>query len=233
MQKNKIRSLLSLAVLAIFGVLAAGSVNEEEIKQEMEKRQAEIEEQAKQEMENQIDKAEEEMKQKIEETENDVKDYVKNQGQWKPYNSTIGKFKILFPGDPMHTEEKEPSSATQVGYTTNSYFYETDEIAYYVDVVEYNNDIDASNPKINLENSLNGMVNSSAGNKLVSSEFSTYKNQYTQLEYKIVNPNQKIVFQGRNIWVGKTMYMIMVTYIDDQNFQTEYNKFVNSFELTS
>jgi hypothetical protein len=86
------------------------------------------------------------------------------------------------------------------------------------------------NPETNLEGALNGMVASGEGNEVVSSNFH-YFDGHRALDYKISNKNENIYLQGKIILVEQTLYQLMVAYESGNDNETDYNKFINSFNL--
>lgn len=162
---------------------------------------------------------------------NKVTNYFSSTEEWKVFNSTLGQFQVTFPSYPTHETDNIQILDSTITFKYDSYLTETsDGTTYFVSTVTYPFEIDTSSPETNLEGSLNGMVASSEGSEVVFSGF-TYFDGYRALDYKIKNTNENIYLQGKIILVDQTLYQLMVSY-ELVNFnKTNYDKFINSFEL--
>ena len=162
---------------------------------------------------------------------NKVTNYFSSTEEWKVFNSTLGQFQVTFPSYPTHETDNIQILDSTITFKYDSYLTETsDGTTYFVSTVTYPFEIDTSSPETNLEGSLNGMVASSEVSEVVFSGF-TYFDGYRALDYKIKNTNENIYLQGKIILVDQTLYQLMVSY-ELVNFnKTNYDKFINSFEL--
>ena len=143
-------------------------------------------------------------------TEQKVVDYFTDPFSWKEFNSPVGKFKATFPAYPAH-ETNNLDTGTGLTLKYDTYLSETsDGTSYVVSTVVYPAEVDTSNPETNLEGSLNGMLASSDGNKLISSNL-TSSNGYGALDFLILN-NRTVYLKGKIIMVGQTLYQVMVVY---------------------
>lgn len=162
-------------------------------------------------------------------TEQKVVDYFTDTSSWKEFNSPVGKFKATFPSYPAHkTDNIDTGTGLTLKYDT--YTGETsDGTSYMVNMVVYPAKVDTSNPETNLEGSLNGMLASNDANKLISSNL-TYSNGYRALDFLILN-NGTVYLKGKIIMAGQTLYQVMVAYESKNYNESNYSKFMNSFNL--
>lgn len=162
-------------------------------------------------------------------TEQKVVDYFTDTSSWKEFNSPVGKFKATFPAYPAHeTDNIDTGTGLTLKYDT--YSSETsDGTSYMVNTVVYPAEVDTSNPETNLEGSLNGMLASNDGNKLISSNL-IYSNGYRALDFLILNSGT-VYLKGKIIMAGQTLYQVMVAYESKNYNESNYNKFMNSFNL--
>lgn len=160
-----------------------------------------------------------------------VTNYFSQSEEWKVFNSALGQFQATFPTYPTHETDNIQIPDSSITLKYDSYLSETsDGTTYFVNTVTYSSEIDTSNPETNLEGSLNGMVASSEGNEVISSNF-TYFEGYRALDYKIKNTSENIYLQGKIILVNQTLYQLMVAYESGNFNKNNYDKFINSFEL--
>lgn len=169
----------------------------------------------------------------------DKKDESKNSQEktysWPPYHSIIGKFKVTFPLTPQHEVKsvQVPNIDYDIRYEVYSCTIDPD-LAYVVSSVEYPQEVNISNPEVNLEGSLNGILNSTPNNELVSSDFTTH-DKYKALDFIIKNgfimKNKELYIKGKIIILDKRAYTLMYQYTKDKYNEYYYNKFVNSFEI--
>lgn len=148
---------------------------------------------------------------------------------WTTYHSIIGQFKITFPLPPQHEVKSAqvPNTNYDIRYELYSCVIDPD-LAYVVSTAAYPQEAISSHPEVNIEGSLNGILNSTPNNELVSSEFTTH-DKHKALDFII--KNKDIYLRGKIIIVDKRLYTLMHQYKKDTYNEYYYNKFVNSFEL--
>ncbi len=161
--------------------------------------------------------------------EEKVVNYFTDTSAWKEFNSPIGQFRAEFPTYPNHETESIEVPNTQLTLKYDSYTSEeVNGTIYIIGFTTYGFEIDTSNPENNLEDALNGMLISTQGNKLVSSNL-TYFDGYRALDFLV--QNNTIFLKGRGIMVGQTLYQLMVGYESKNYSENNYNKFINSFTI--
>ena len=168
----------------------------------------------------------------IEIAKSNVTNYFSDNGQWKDFNSVDGHFAASFPIYP--TKEDDSAQYAAGGKILKFVNYSAEGSTYYyiIAVGEYSQSVDVSNPKQNLEGSLNGIVASTAGNKVISSNYATFDN-YQAMNFEIQNSANNAFLKGRLILAGSRLYEIEAAYSDSKTYsETDYNKFLNSFTIT-
>jgi hypothetical protein len=150
-----------------------------------------------------------------------VNNYFESNENWKEFNSTSGQFKVDFPSYPGHDSQTVPLQA-DLTMTIDTYESSKNNVSYGVNTVVYSSEIDTSNPINNLEGGINGMLASSEGNTLVSSQHGKYQG-YDSTDFLIYNSVEKANLKGRLIMKDQRLYQIMIYYKEQ--------KFLSSFEM--
>lgn len=148
---------------------------------------------------------------------------------WVTYNATAGKFRILFPKYPTIDTQQVPIPGMDVTIIYTQYTAEVDSARSYVVVfAEYPSQMDTSQPERILESVVNGSVVGVEGGRLVSSQFTTFR-QYKAVDYMIQNGT--VTQKYRSIIIDHSLYTIGALFdnvsVDDQSL----SKFWGSFEL--
>ncbi|MDX9964278.1 hypothetical protein [Desulfobacter postgatei] len=158
--------------------------------------------------------------------------YFTDSSSWKKFESPVGRFSATFPTYPTHDSENLDIPGTQLVMKYDMYSSETsDGTAYMINTSTYSDEIDVSNPETNLEGALNGMLASSEGNELVSSNLTTF-NGNSALDYLVFNKGEgEIYMKGKIILSGQTMCQLLVAYEKSNYNENNYNKFINSLTI--
>jgi hypothetical protein len=158
-----------------------------------------------------------------------VNNYFTDTSTWKEFTSPVGGFKAVFPTYPQHTTDTQTIPNSRV--TVKSDGYESDlanGTRYMINVFSYSEGLNVSNPDNNLEGALNGMISSTPGNKVLSSNIEN-SGKYPTLNFLI--QNQQYYLKGKAIMAGRTMYQMMVVYENANYSEADYDKFLNSLEI--
>lgn len=161
-----------------------------------------------------------------------VTDYFTSE-EWKDFNSTIGQFKALFPSYPAHETNNIPVSLYGIDFEMklDNYIAAKGNVTYFVGVATYSIEMDmSSDPDGILENALNGMLVSS-DSELISSSFTSF-NEYRALNFLLLNRESNLYVKGKTILTEQTLYEIMISYENKDYNASDYEKFINSFQLT-
>ncbi|MCL4437443.1 hypothetical protein M1513_00155 [Patescibacteria group bacterium] len=155
---------------------------------------------------------------------------VQTQSQWQEFNSVIGSFKILFPTSP---EEKIQGDQSNGITTFKGELYSSvlnDSVAYFVSFTEYLTKMDTSNLDGNLEKVANGMAAIYPESKLTSANLIDF-NGHRGIDFLINITSENMYIKGRATMVGQRLYVIYETYKTGSYNDSDYNKFINSFQL--
>jgi len=150
---------------------------------------------------------------------------------WQIYNSVADQFSINIPSYPTLDSENNISAETGDAndtYSWHSYTSEKDAVIFYIYKYIYSYQIDTSNKDKLLETYLNQAVNADSNNQLISSNY-IYYSSYRALDFLI--KNNDVYLRGRIIESGQTPYLLMMEYSSSNYIATDYQKFVNSFEI--
>lgn len=137
---------------------------------------------------------------------------------WEEIVSTDYNFRILFPSNPTQTT-RNTDWLKEVTYSVIH-----DDIYYDVTIMIESDDVDPTDPK----DIVDGMIAFNEGVELVSLEPKEFQG-YEAIDF-ITKDNQSYM-NARIISVGRTSYLLMVSYAQKDSDKTEYNKFINSFQL--
>ncbi|MBI5152169.1 hypothetical protein HZA39_01430 [Candidatus Peregrinibacteria bacterium] len=166
-----------------------------------------------------------------ERTKEETAEYLMDGSQWKEFNSAAGKFKVLFPAYPDHETQNLEIPGAKLPLKYDLYSSRSKEgILYIVNAAVYPPEVNTSKPEINLENTLKGMVSAAKGNKLTSSNFMNFGN-YKALEFLIDNSDENTSLKGKIIMVDKTIYQLLMGYEIGKYNKSDYEPFINSFQL--
>lgn len=157
-----------------------------------------------------------------------VNNYFSNTGEWKEFNSTIGNFKVMLPNYPSHESNDEKIPNSNLTFKADTYTAVSEGVTYMIQFTTYPDQTDVTNPENNLEGSINGMVSSTNGNRLISSNMTNYGTNKA-VDYLIQNNTTYV--KGKNIMVGHSLYMLVVSYETNKLDEAKYNQFIDSFQL--
>ena len=153
---------------------------------------------------------------------------------WKPFNSTEAQFKANFPSYP--TSSSDTQDIEGIKYVSTQYSSDGSDGNNYTIVYGYYPGISSTDfdPKGGLEGAINGMVSTDDTNKLLSSNFITYKG-HMGADFLVYNSKEKTYFRGRVLSKLKgsepaKIYVLLVT-TPNKDPDQNYSKFVESFEL--
>lgn len=153
---------------------------------------------------------------------------------WKPFNSTEAQFKVNFPTYP--TSSSDTQDIEGIKYVSTQYSSDGSDGNNYSIVYGYYPGIASTDfdPKGGLEGAINGMVSTDNTNKLLSSNFITYKG-HMGADFLVYNGTEKMYIRGRVLSKLKgsepaKLYVLLVV-TSNKDPDQNYNKFVESFEL--
>ncbi len=151
--------------------------------------------------------------------------------EWKEFHSITGQFKVYFPSYPEHETTTLPTPLVGEEFIFDSYnAIENNGTDYMVGVARYPFEFDSSWHDYLLEGGINGAIASFEGNKLISSEFITFRGHKAvnfSLQNKIFDVEMKGIFFLR----GQNLYELIVVYSQESYNESDYEKFINSFQL--
>ncbi|MEO0131085.1 MAG: hypothetical protein ABIK76_05295 [candidate division WOR-3 bacterium] len=155
---------------------------------------------------------------------------------WKKYRSEIGKFEVLFPSDPEYTT-KQLNLASNLNLDYHLYQAKAKDNVYLVGVIVLPSDFDITN--LNNKNGLEAIAKGlfvlpNKGDRLIFSELTKFKN-YDAVDLIIENNTDygdiTVITKFKFFYRDRFIYMLVAGYNKEKYNATDYNKFIDSFEL--
>jgi len=151
---------------------------------------------------------------------------------WQTYNSATDQFSIDVPSYP--SRDSKDNIFAETGDTNDTYSYhfytsKSGNISFFISKYIFSYQIDVSNEDQVLEKMLNNFISGSGG-KLMSSNY-TYYSSYRALDFLIEIESESKLARGRILLVGQTPYLLIYEYPALSFVDTDYQKFINSFEI--
>ena len=146
-------------------------------------------------------------------------------GQWQVASAVDNSFTLAFPSCPKYITTSIENTAQPIDFVSSSYLSSIangdTKIFYIANVTKYNDN--AVFPTLE-ERLQNGQV------EIISSQRSTFQNnpslEYTQ-KYG-VGYEKGIVFS-----INRTIYVLVVRYLNEEDISGNYAKFLNSFKISN
>jgi len=153
---------------------------------------------------------------------------------WQTFNSTADRFGVLFPYYPTFNSASE--TIGRILWTYNTYTSKKDNVTF---IVEKNifSEPDTLSPDSQLENMVNDFLKNSSGSTLVSQKY-TYYDSYRTLDF-LVQMHDSSFTENRYVKVRvilidqKTYFTLTAIYSESNYNNTDYEKFINSFNITT
>ncbi len=146
---------------------------------------------------------------------------------WTTYTSTIGDFKVQFPG--------KPKTSIQNNNETPSYSasLELDDTAYVASYAAFKNVVPLDKADTVLEGAQNGMRdNASARAKIVTQEKLTFQGlPARRIRYFFTSDGQELAGESLLVFVGDSLYQFMVLHAPPGPDQDDAAKFFASVSL--
>ncbi|MCH9610587.1 MAG: hypothetical protein S4CHLAM81_04290 [Chlamydiales bacterium] len=148
---------------------------------------------------------------------------------WKGFTAQKNGFQASFPTQPEHVEQKIPIPRTDLAIYYNTFISEpSEDVVYVISVWNYPAEIDMSNPEGNLQDGFGGMLSALPGSQVVSMQMGEQQG-FKSLSFLV--KNEDIYFQGKLILVYNTLYQVFAVYKAKDTLDTNYSRFIESFEL--
>ena len=154
---------------------------------------------------------------------------VTSNSSWITYSPNDDSFSIMFPTDPT-VNSQTAKTANGIGITTDIYMSHNTSEAFFVTKYIYSSPINVSNPDSILQEMLNSATNK-PGRTLIKSDL-TYSNSNRTLEFVLQDQTTSSTMSGQAILAGQTPYMIFMTYSTNSYNDADYQKFINSFQVS-
>jgi len=164
-----------------------------------------------------------------EDTNQNIATYFAEDDSWKPFTSSSG-FSVLFPNHATAETENIAVPDTVYQMKMDTFTSEKSDGTTYLISVTAPIDVPDYKPVTNFDGTLNGMLASDPTNKLVSSAKTIFKGTGA-LDYLIYNSGSGYYLKGKIFLNDTDMVTLMVIYEAQYYNETEYNKFINSFEF--
>lgn len=148
--------------------------------------------------------------------------------EWREFHSPIGQFAAEFPTYPSHDTDSFNAPGIDASIRYDSYSSEADGVYYAVNVFSYPPEVDTSVPDNNLEGSLNGMLTTTES-ELISSSLGYFKG-HRAMDFSMYSKDG-VNIKGKIVAVDNTFYQMMAAYESADANASDFQKFINSFEL--
>lgn len=154
----------------------------------------------------------------------------KEEADWKTFESTEGKFSILFLKDP---EEQTESVPTVIGtLETKFYMVETKDMAFSVNFVDYPAEIiQSGDVKMMLDGGVQGAVSNVDGTLLEQKDISLDGHPGREMRAEAKLEGDDVIFKARIYLVENRLYMIQVVSLKSKASSADVDKFLDSFQL--
>ncbi|ADI38439.1 putative uncharacterized protein [Waddlia chondrophila 2032/99] len=149
---------------------------------------------------------------------------------WKEYHSPTEKFKVMLPTIPQQATEniKDPKTGENKNY--DMYVSERlDGTIFMISLITFEKMPNHREAERLLGIMMDDMLRSNPSNKLDFKSFGIY-HENPALDFAISNDNVNI--NAKTFMIGKTMYVLTRVSPSEQADPSEFNFFVNSFELS-
>ncbi|NGX30697.1 MAG: hypothetical protein K940chlam8_00046 [Chlamydiae bacterium] len=153
----------------------------------------------------------------------------KQSQEWQEFMSVIGEYKVSFPSPPQHISEVVKIKDTDVSIRYDAYIAQSGVDALcMVLIAQYPKSVMTEHPEDGLKAFLHGILSQSQEAELMSLEM-TQVQGFTAVDF-LIN-NQGVYLKGRALMVDNVLYLIAMEGHHTQFSNTDYMKFMNSFQL--
>lgn len=150
---------------------------------------------------------------------------------WKEFEAPDGKFKVMIPTIPQNAADTVTDSKTGKDRKYEMYVSERlDGTIFMISLITFEEITSHAEEERLLGSLMDDMVNSSPKNEITYKAFGEFRGS-PALEFALRNPD--LMIHTKTFFINKTMYVLTRVSRDNQQDSTEFNFFVNSFELTS
>lgn len=149
---------------------------------------------------------------------------------WKEFESPNGKFQVMLPTIPQQATENIVDQKT--GENRNYDMYVSERLngtIFMISLITFESNPNAAKQEMLLTEMMDDMVNSNPNNELISKAYSEYLGNQA-LDFRISSVDVNI--DAKTFMVDNTMYVLSRVTPSSENDPSEFNFFVNSFELT-
>jgi len=153
------------------------------------------------------------------------------------FTSPTGEFTVLLPAQPTNTA-KDYVKGVNASANYHQDLFSTDWNGTILDVQKLSSFEKtvasgfSSNPQAILTALVTVLVSKDTGNKLISSQATTYQSEKA-IDFLIENNSTNADIKGRIILSGQTIYEMTAIYKKGGLSDADYAKFINSFQITS
>lgn len=149
---------------------------------------------------------------------------------WKEFDSPNGRFQVMLPTIPQQATENIKNPKT--GETRKYDMYVSERLngtIFMISLITFENHFTPEKRELLLTEMMDDMVNSNPKNELLSKAYGEYLGNRS-LDYTISSVDVNI--EAKTFMVDNTMYILSRVTPSSENDPSEFNFFVNSFELT-
>lgn len=149
---------------------------------------------------------------------------------WKEFDAPNGKFQVMFPTIPQQATENiiDPKS----GQNRNYDMYVSERLngtIFMISLITFESNPDPYEQERLMTEMMDDMVSSNSKNELLSKSYGEFQGN-PSLDYSISSVDASI--DAKTFMVGNTMYVLTRVVPSTEKDPSEFNFFINSFELT-
>lgn len=149
---------------------------------------------------------------------------------WKIVKEGDPPYSVSFPATATHETQDLKSPDGKMTIVRDTYMAQADPAAvYFLQILKYSISLE-SNTDAALRLLIDGMVQTGANNKLVSSKFITILG-LRGMDFEINDSVQNISYRGRVLIKDNILYQIYLAYDTKKFSQSDFDYFLNSFRV--
>lgn len=149
--------------------------------------------------------------------------------KWEKFKPRSGLFSVDLPHPPQYAQDKVAIPGTDLQRHYDMYASEEiDGTLFLISVITYPNEAEASEPLDLMKQTIDELMKAKPDNKLKKMNLTQFKSLQS-FDFNFVNG--EFFVEGKIFMVGKTIYVLSYVTRQGQFDATEYQRFIESFEL--
>ena len=155
---------------------------------------------------------------------------TEKKASWQAFHARNNNYKIAFPENPEHMQQTLASPGDDFDMRYDVYVAANrDREVYMVLVAQYPEFVDDSYAELSLETFLNGILQQNPGNQLIFADLVQVQG-YKALDF-FIKSSDDVYFKGRAVMAKNQLYVLAMECEVHNYTESNYNYFVNSFEI--